>query len=310
MNKFAKKSLYLFILCVALIVCIMATFFSDSGKIQVAAADAPYIAGDINGDGKVNGKDVTRLIKFLSGVDVDVLESMLDVNQDGSIGNNDVTHLLKYIAGEIPELVETVYYSVDFNDDLTDYNKTVYYKVSEGLKNSEFPKLTSVGRVFLGWSTEPNDKNSIIDSIPKGSNQKYDLYACWDYVEYTITYRYKEDDIDNYVVNTNKTTYTIQGEFEFENPTLSGLRFSHWTVGQIPETGEISEYVDITGAKRMKLNRGTTGNIVLVANWKSYENLVVPVKDYKKVAIDYDSENDFYYFIYVCYLTLSACHSV
>ena len=31
-----------------------------------------YLPGDINGDGKVNNKDVTRLFQYLSGMDVKI----------------------------------------------------------------------------------------------------------------------------------------------------------------------------------------------------------------------------------------------
>ena len=60
----------------------------------------PKIAGDINGDGVVNGKDLTRLRKYLAGQDVQVNEDALDVNGDGVVNGKDLTRLLKYIAGQ------------------------------------------------------------------------------------------------------------------------------------------------------------------------------------------------------------------
>ena len=58
-----------------------------------------YIAGDINGDGNLNNKDVTRFMQYNAGWDVEVNEEALDVNGDGSINNKDVTRLMQYIAG-------------------------------------------------------------------------------------------------------------------------------------------------------------------------------------------------------------------
>lgn len=63
--------------------------------------DTPeYISGDINGDGTVNNKDLTRLMKYLAGENVNVVEEALDVNGDGTVNNKDLTRLMKYLAGE------------------------------------------------------------------------------------------------------------------------------------------------------------------------------------------------------------------
>ena len=59
-----------------------------------------YIPGDVNGDGMVNGKDVTLLRRYNgSGYDVTINESAADVNNDGMINGKDVTLLRRYIAG-------------------------------------------------------------------------------------------------------------------------------------------------------------------------------------------------------------------
>lgn len=63
-----------------------------------------YTPGDINGDDTVNNKDLTRLMKYLSGEEVEVVESALDINGDGVINNKDLTRLMKYLAGEEVEI--------------------------------------------------------------------------------------------------------------------------------------------------------------------------------------------------------------
>ncbi|MBR4910975.1 MAG: dockerin type I repeat-containing protein [Clostridia bacterium] len=61
-------------------------------------AYAAYIPGDINGDGSVNNKDLTRLFQYLSDWDVEVTESALDINGDGSVNNKDLTRLFQYLS--------------------------------------------------------------------------------------------------------------------------------------------------------------------------------------------------------------------
>ena len=62
------------------------------------------LPGDINGDGKVNNKDVTRLQKYLKGDDVEVVTFNLDTNGDGSVNNKDLTRLQRFVKGLDVEL--------------------------------------------------------------------------------------------------------------------------------------------------------------------------------------------------------------
>ena len=71
------------------------TFFCDDGVITFI----DYTPGDINGDGVLNSKDTTRLMRYHAGWDIEVNEAALDVNGDGDINTRDTTHLMKYLAG-------------------------------------------------------------------------------------------------------------------------------------------------------------------------------------------------------------------
>ena len=56
------------------------------------------IVGDFNGDKIINSKDLTRLMKFLAGEDVQINGG--DVTDDGKVNSKDLTRLMKYLAGE------------------------------------------------------------------------------------------------------------------------------------------------------------------------------------------------------------------
>ena len=56
--------------------------------------------GDVNGDGEVNGKDITLLRwYFAGGYDVTIEEAAADVNHDGKVNGKDITYLRRYLAG-------------------------------------------------------------------------------------------------------------------------------------------------------------------------------------------------------------------
>ena len=59
-----------------------------------------YLPGDVNGDGTVNGKDVTLVRRYnASGYEVTINEAAADVNADGLINGKDVTLIRRYVAG-------------------------------------------------------------------------------------------------------------------------------------------------------------------------------------------------------------------
>lgn len=71
--------------------------FEDVQAVTVTVSKPEFIKGDINGDEKVNNKDVTRLIQFIKGKSTDVVEAATDVSGDGKTNNKDVTALIQYI---------------------------------------------------------------------------------------------------------------------------------------------------------------------------------------------------------------------
>lgn len=56
------------------------------------------IIGDFNGDKQINSKDLTRLMKYLAGEDIQINGG--DVTGDGKVNSKDLTRFMKYLAGE------------------------------------------------------------------------------------------------------------------------------------------------------------------------------------------------------------------
>ena len=69
------------------------------GALAVAPVASGRLVGDVNGDGSLNAKDVTTIMKVLVGKSVKSYDAALaDVNGDGGVNAKDVTKLMKAIV--------------------------------------------------------------------------------------------------------------------------------------------------------------------------------------------------------------------
>ena len=84
------------VLCVLLAVALLLGVSMVTSTI--ASADA-VLYGDINGDGKINNRDLGVFQKHLNGTDVTIDLEAADVYYDGKVNNRDLGILQKYLNG-------------------------------------------------------------------------------------------------------------------------------------------------------------------------------------------------------------------
>ena len=58
-----------------------------------------YLAGDLNGDGKINNRDLGMLTQWMNGVEISVDERTADTNGDDKVNNRDLGLLQQYLNG-------------------------------------------------------------------------------------------------------------------------------------------------------------------------------------------------------------------
>ena len=58
-----------------------------------------FVYGDVNGDGRINNKDLGLLMQKLNGWAVEISDAVADVNADGRVNNKDYGLLMQYVNG-------------------------------------------------------------------------------------------------------------------------------------------------------------------------------------------------------------------
>ena len=342
-----------------------------------------YVPGDANGDGTVNGKDVTVIRRYNANWDEDINLLAADVNGDGAVNGKDVTQIRRYNANwdvdflpghvacvhsvkaveakaptcteagnvaywvcslcgtffsdaeaqnEISELetvvpatghtevvdkavaptydntglteglhcsvcdtvltaqevipkLEPSYYSITYSNLQGAASPTLtQYASHAGVSDEEMPKPERPGYNFDGWYTAIEGGEKVVD-IPAGTKKDYHLYARWSVIEYSITY-YCGNGTNS---PNNITSYTADTAFTFVNATLQGCEFYRW--------------VDQNGNTVTEIKKGSTGNLILTAEYNEMRYTTVPISEiknpqYKNEVAFADFQNGVYTYVY------------
>ena len=107
------------------------------------------------------------------------------------------------------------------------------------------------GYEFLGWYSNSNYSATASTTISNGSTGHKHLYAKWDVIMYAVTL----DVNGGSLVSLTNYYYNVEYEGTIKIPTRTGYEFLGW-------------YTTDTDVKVEKIERGTTGDISLIAKWK------------------------------------------
>ncbi len=83
-----------------------AAFTRAARWYNAASVQTRSLAGDVNGDGRINNKDVVLLLRYLNGwTDVDCIEAALDPDGSGQTESRDAICLMRYLLGQDIEIL-------------------------------------------------------------------------------------------------------------------------------------------------------------------------------------------------------------
>lgn len=182
----------------------------------------------------------------------------------------------------IPVLSENVYaivYHIANNDNYLaglriENNNPLYYSSDEKVQLED---LIVPGYVFMGWYDGAGTNAERIKIINKGETGKKVLYAHWEKVEYTISFA-------SDMVPVESIKYTTDKKVALPTPKLDKYLFVGWTDDEKNVWPEIPV--------------GTSGDMILYANWASYRNKATAVKDLDDPIIVEDTANGLILFTY------------
>lgn len=249
-----------------------------------------YKPGDVNGDGVINGKDVTLIRKYVAGgYNVDIKTAAANVNGDDVINGKDVTLIRRYSVGgygvelipEVPPCDHVMEHIPAVEETCTTDGNIEYWhctECAELFKDAEGTEKIAVEQTVIpghhievlipaipASATTPGYteglKCSRCDEIlrapeyiaPTGCSITYHLYGGDDYLMVNA------DALG--LVNTNPDEYDSEKGLVLKNLTgVKGYIFDGWYDGE-----------GANGQLVREIAAGTTGNVDLYARWTARE---------------------------------------
>ena len=283
MQKTFKKTVSLLMCVLMVLSCFHVSVFMELGAIIAQAADTSITAGDINGDGSVNNKDLTRLMKYISGEDVDVVAVTVDTNGDGNVNNKDLTRLMKYISGEDVEIfpkgcMHELVLIEEVNATCEEVGHIAYWKCS--LCEDLFVDETGATKITLDETvieklphTEETIPGYPATLTKEGLTDGIKCSVCDKVIKEQEIIPISEYEIE-YVISGNDTYLTKlmqEGKIENTNPATYSTEKGTGRLDELVVPGYTFEgWYDASGASGIlvrQIEPGTTGKQKLYAKW-------------------------------------------
>ena len=178
-----------------------------------------------------------------------------EVTENGLVKANkpgEVTVDVTIVAGEAKKelaleiTVVEVVYVIEYELDGGQNSELNPVGFGESLLPIELQPATKLGYKFLGWEYE----GELVEKLEEARN--YKLVAKWELEEYSISYDVAGGEYEGEATKS----YTVRDAVELPVPTKDGYEFLGWYAGE---------------EKVEKVEAGSTGNLELVANWKTVE---------------------------------------
>ena len=161
---------------------------SLSATLMIQKSELEYALGDLNNDGVLNGKDITRFRKYFSGEEKLNKYALLaaDLNQDGVINDIDFDLIRPAILGSVTLPYKTKdAYNITYNLDggvAVGYLRTKYtseFEASLDFTSEVIAKVKKDGYGFTGWTGSNGTTAEEDVTIAQGTTGDLSYTANW-----------------------------------------------------------------------------------------------------------------------------------